>query len=120
MRLYLAGALQRVPPARRWDVLAGLLARAEDADDHNLPLMVWYAAEPTVEVDMDRTLGLALETQLPNLLPFTVRRIAATDTPEARRTLARRLGEVEDPAQQRALLDGLNLIVHGEDEAPTD
>ena len=120
VRLYLAGALQRVPPARRWDALAGLLARAEDADDHNLPLMVWYAAEPTVDVDMDRALGLALGTALPDVLPFTVRRIAAANTPEARRTLARRLAEVEDPAKQRALLDGLNLIVGGDEAASTD
>ena len=43
----LASAMQRVPAEKRWDVVAGLLSRSEDASDHNLPLMVWYAAEPT-------------------------------------------------------------------------
>ena len=81
VRLYLASALQRMAPAQRWDVLAGLMARAEDAADHNLPLMVWYAAEPMAEVDMGRALQMALAAQLPNLLPYTVRRIAAIGTP---------------------------------------
>ena len=35
----------------RWAVLEGLVAHAEDAGDHNLPLMYWYAAEPLADVD---------------------------------------------------------------------
>ena len=54
VRLYLASALQRVPAEKRWDVVAGLLAHAEDRADHNLPLMVWYAAEPLAEQDAAR------------------------------------------------------------------
>ena len=46
VRLYLASALQRVPPEKRWDAVAALLARAEDRGDANQPLMAWYAAEP--------------------------------------------------------------------------
>ena len=113
VRLYLASALQRTPPPDRWAVLTGLVAHAEDADDHNLPLMVWYAAEPMAEVDMDRALRLALSAKLPTLLPFTVQRIAAMGSPEALRVLAFHLGEVEDPAQQQELLKGLNQIVGG-------
>ena len=113
VRLYLASALQRTPPQDRWEILTGLMAHAEDADDHNLPLMVWYAAEPMAEVDMDRALRLALAAKLPNLLPATVRRIAAMGSPEALRTLSRHLGEVEDPAQQQIILQGLNEIVGG-------
>ena len=32
VRLYVASALQRVPVDKRWDILTGLMARAEDAD----------------------------------------------------------------------------------------
>ena len=78
VRLYLASALQRVPPAKRWDVVAGLAAHTEDASDHNQPLMVWYAAEPLAEVDTARALALSLESKLPRLFSFTVQRIAAT------------------------------------------
>ncbi|MFB3133913.1 MAG: PVC-type heme-binding CxxCH protein, partial [Rhodothermales bacterium] len=113
VRLYLASALQRTPPAERWEVLAGLSDHAEDADDHNLPLMVWYAAEPMADVDMDRMLGMALAAKLPNLLPYTVQRIAAMGTPEALRILSQHLGMVEDPTQQRELLKGLNQLVGG-------
>ena len=113
VRLYLASALQRTPPAERWEVLAGLSGHAEDADDHNVPLMVWYAAEPMADVDMDRMLQMALAAKLPNLLPYTVQRIAAMGTPEALSTLSEHLGKVEDPTQQRELLKGLNQIVGG-------
>ena len=48
MRLYLASGLLRTPVGKRWDVLHGLLTHAEDANDHNLPFMYWYAAEGSV------------------------------------------------------------------------
>ncbi len=46
VRLYLASAAGRLPLEARWDILKGLLSHAEDANDHNLPLMYWYATEP--------------------------------------------------------------------------
>ena len=46
VRLYLASALQEIRLDERWEILAGLASHAEDAGDHNLPLMYWYAAEP--------------------------------------------------------------------------
>lgn len=51
VRLALASALQRVPPAARWPIATALVAHAEDAGDHNLPLMNWYAIEPLVTLD---------------------------------------------------------------------
>ena len=59
VRLYLASALQRLPLENRWDILAGLVGHAEDAADHNLPLMYWYAAEPLAAVDASRAAWLA-------------------------------------------------------------
>jgi hypothetical protein len=111
VRLSLASALQRVPPAKRWSTLEGLFAHTEDASDHNLPLMVWYAAEDVVELDMPRALALAGDTKLPNLFPFTVRRIAAIGTQEALRTLADRLGRTTSAAERREIASGINRIV---------
>jgi putative membrane-bound dehydrogenase-like protein len=111
VRLYLASALQRVPAAKRWDVVAGLVAHGEDADDQNQPLMVWYAAEPLAEVDMARALTLSLDSKLPRLFSFTVQRIAAIRTQDALRVLTERLGRTENPAQQTELVDGINQIV---------
>lgn len=111
VRLQLAAALQRVPPAQRWDVLAGLSAHAEDATDHNLPLMVWYAAEPLAALDMDRALEMARAAALPGLLPYTVLRIVALGGPEAVQTLSVHLARTTDPAQQKELLKGLNQLL---------
>ncbi len=56
VRLYVSSALQRVPLAKRWEPLEGLLAHSEDVGDHNLPLMYWYAAEPLADEDPTRAL----------------------------------------------------------------
>ena len=82
VRLYLASALQRLPLSDRWRILEGLVSHGEDANDHNIPLMVWYAAEPLGAADPSRALKLASESKLPNLLPFMVRRVAALGTAE--------------------------------------
>ncbi len=116
VRLYLASAIQRVEPSRRWAVLSGLYSRAEDVEDHNLPLMVWYAAEPMVTVDMGKALELAMTAQLPNLLSYTVRRIAAEDNDEALQVLARYLEEAPSREAQREILNGLNLLVGSTEE----
>src|SRR5205814_10013195 len=76
-RLYLASALQRLPMDARYPILKGLVAHAEDAGDHNLPLMYWYAAEPLAEHDAARALELALASQVPPLPQFMARRIAS-------------------------------------------
>ena len=54
---------------------------------------------------------MALGAKLPNLLPYTVRRVAAGDREAARRSLATYLGRATDPAQQTELLKGLNLVL---------
>jgi hypothetical protein len=111
VRLYLASALQRTPPAKRWDVLAGLLGHGEDATDQNLPLMVWYAMEPVVETDMPRALAATADTQLPRLFAFTVQRVAAAGSQDALRALTDRLGRATNAAERRDLVDGINLMV---------
>jgi putative membrane-bound dehydrogenase-like protein len=111
VRLYLASALQRIPVQRRWDVIAALLARDEDAADHNLPMMIWYGAEPAVALDMPRALEIAFESKLPRVLTFAVRRIAAVGTQDALRVLTDRLGRTANLAHQRELVNGINQIV---------
>jgi putative membrane-bound dehydrogenase-like protein len=111
VRLYLASALQRAPVDKRWDVLAGLLARSEDAEDHNQPLMVWYAAEPLADVHMERALALSLESKLPRVFPFMVQRIAAMRTQYALRVLADQLARTTDVSHQAELVRGINEVV---------
>lgn len=75
VRLYLASALQRLSNEQRWSIAEALVRHAEDAEDHNLPLMVWYGIEPAVCDDPARALALARTSRLPRILEFTVRRL---------------------------------------------
>jgi putative membrane-bound dehydrogenase-like protein len=74
VRLYLAAALQRLPPAARWPIVERLVAHAEDAADPNLPLMIWYALEPLVPLDKSRALALLPSVKLPQVRKFIARR----------------------------------------------
>ncbi len=77
VRLFLASMLQRTPPAQRWAALGALSQHAEDAEDPNLPLMIWYATEPLVMTDLARASKLAAESKIPLLRQNIARRIAA-------------------------------------------
>ncbi|RDC62482.1 PVC-type heme-binding CxxCH protein [Adhaeribacter pallidiroseus] len=87
VRLYLVSAMQRTAPEKRWETLEALVQHEEDKDDHNLPLMLWYAFEPTVVTDMNRAIEIARKAKVPSVLPFTVQRVAAINTPESKKAL---------------------------------
>ncbi len=87
VRLYLTSAMLRLDPAQRWDVLDALVQKSEDKDDHNLPLMVWYASEPLAAIDMKRALQMAEKAKLPKILPYTIQRVAAIGTDESKKVL---------------------------------
>ncbi len=76
VRLYLASALQRLKPEQRWDTLTDLVQHAEDAGDHNLPLMYWYAAEPCVASDPVKAIALLKQCKIPMVREFIARRLA--------------------------------------------
>ena len=76
VRLALASALQRIAPAARWPIATALVAHAEDAADHNLPLMNWYAIEPLVPLDTPRAVDLAMASKIPTVSKFIIRRAA--------------------------------------------
>ena len=77
VRLYLASALQRIPLDKRWPIAEGLLSHAEDAKDHNLPLMIWYGVEPLVPTDKKRAIALAAKSKIPLVRQYIARRAAA-------------------------------------------
>lgn len=83
VRLKLASILQRLPLASRWDLAAALLWHGEDADDHNLPKMIWFGIEPLVEVDAQRALELARKSRLPLVSKFIARRAVDADALES-------------------------------------
>jgi putative heme-binding domain-containing protein len=118
VRLYVASALQRMPVEHRWDVLAELYKHSEDTDDHNLPLMVWYAAEPLPTQDFERALAMAESAKLPTILNFTVRRTAALDKPEAFAAITKALLAAKTDQQRLAIVNGLSVALQGRRNAP--
>jgi hypothetical protein len=64
---------------------------------------------------MDRAIDMALQAESPRILPFTVRRVAASKSDEAVRTLASHLGRVSNQDQRIELMNGLNALVVQED-----
>ena len=76
VRLYLASALQRMRPENRWHVAAILVTHAEDAEDHNIPKIIWYGMEPLVADHPERALKLADQSRIPMLTQFIGRRLA--------------------------------------------
>ncbi len=80
VRLYIASALQRIPIKDRWPILTALLKHAEDATDHNLPLMYWYAAEPAVAADIAKGAELLGNCKIPKVQEFITRRMATVGT----------------------------------------
>ena len=79
VRLFLASTLQRVPVAKRADILKALMARAEDAEDPNLPFMIWYALEPVVAADPAGAAALLKEAKIPFVRQSLTRRMASRD-----------------------------------------
>ena len=103
VRLYLASALQRMAPERRWAVAEGLVSHSGDADDHNLPLMIWYGVEPLVARDPQRAMDLAKTSRIPQVRRFIIRR-AASDVDNLGPVIAL-LGRADATAAREMILD---------------
>ncbi len=116
VRLYLTSALQRVAPDRRWEIVAALASHAEDTQDHNLPLMIWYAAEPLAEVDPERALALGLSCgkTIPLVRDFMLRRIGNLDAASSLPLLVGALGKSTDDGERVAILASLRKSLVGQ------
>ncbi len=85
VRLTLASALQRMPWEARPGVARALFLHQQDADDHNLPLLVWYALTPLGQTQLEQLVELTAECQWPVTRRLMVRRIAdqIADSPQS-------------------------------------
>lgn len=105
VRLYLASALQRINFEQRWSIAQALLTHGEDAQDHNLPKMIWYGVEPLVADNAARALALTSKSQIPMVTRYIARRSVDANAIE---TLITHLEEAESPAVLlEGMLDGL-------------
>jgi len=116
VRLYLTSALQRLPNQSRWGIAKSLAMHGEDADDHNLPLMLWYGTEPLVTEDPARALELAMETQIPLLRSYILRRASASN--ETLPAVVAALENAKSPELQREILTQMMASFEGRVEIP--
>ena len=103
VRLYLASGLQRLPVEQRLGIARGLVSRAEDAQDQNIPLVTWYGIEPLVAAEPEHALVLAKESRIEKLTRFLYRRAAYE--PGLRAEIVRELASEPDRARLTLILD---------------
>ncbi|MCA9087464.1 MAG: DUF1080 domain-containing protein [Planctomycetaceae bacterium] len=115
VRLAIASALQKQPVSQRWSILEALLTHAEDATDHNLPLMYWYAMEPLADADPQRALALAMSAgeNFPMLREFMIRRLGSGNPADALSLLIKGLGDSTDDAVRMTFLRGIHGTLRG-------
>ena len=115
VRLYLASALQRMPLDQRWAVAQNLVDHAEDANDHNIPKIIWYGVEPLAASDAPSALKLAARSKIPLVASYIARRAIAAKQFDA---VAAALVENTDPALRitlmEAMRDGLKSLARNE------
>jgi putative membrane-bound dehydrogenase-like protein len=95
VRLQLASYLQKFPLESRWPIATALASHAEDANDRQQPLMIWYGIEPAVAAHPQEALKL----------------VASSKIGTVRRLVARRL--TEEIEKQPGAVDGLVAVALG-------
>ncbi len=116
VRRSIASVADRLPPADRWAIVEGLTSHAEDASDHNLPLMYWYVMEPLAAVDADRAMALGMRAgkNIPLLREFMLRRIGASGDARAIEHLVSGLKNVDEAEVQLSFLAAIRSAVSGQ------
>ncbi|RPA68271.1 dehydrogenase [Cyclobacteriaceae bacterium YHN15] len=79
VRLYLAAALQRIPSKENFLIASKLLQHQEDANDHNLPKVIWYGIEPLFAENVNQFLDLSTKSKIPMVTQYIARRAVDGD-----------------------------------------
>ena len=109
VRLALASALQRLPPEARADLARPLLQHAEDAADHNLPLMLWYGLIPLGDSDPGLLATLGGQAKIPGTVRCIAHRLAESIDREPLAVDVLLGGALAGPAEmQAAVIEGLS------------
>ena len=111
VRLYLAAALQRLTREQSWTIAEGLVAKSEDANDHNIPKMIWFGIEPLISQNPEKALALASRSQLPLITEFIARRMVDADLTEELITFIDRA-----KTDQNLLLEGMRNGLEGRNQ----
>lgn len=115
VRLYLTSGIMRLEPSKRWNVLESLSQNETDASDHNMPLMLWYAAEPLAELDPTKAIVLAEKSKIPKMLNYMIQRVGAIQNEKAKtalKALSIRLGHSHENHEKIMLIEKLLETSH--------
>ncbi|MSU34988.1 MAG: c-type cytochrome [Pedosphaera sp.] len=123
VRRHIASGLQRLPVEDRWRPMIELVQHAEDASDHNLPLLYWYAAEGCVVSNPERAMDLLRASRIPQIREFIARRLALLSlaykvSGESMQRLSQFLGETPDETIQFDVVRGIKRALEGRTNAP--
>lgn len=120
IRRYLASAAGRLE--NRKVLLMALASRAEDAEDQNIPQLLWYAAEPVIAGENGNAAAQdLLEASVIPMLDRNIgRRIAAKGDTAALAALLETLGKTSSGDKAAEILAGMNRALQGKKdlEAP--
>ncbi len=108
VRRFLAGALQRINEEDRWGIAEKLVGRQEDANDVNIPLMLWFGIEPLIAKQPTMALNLAAESKIPSIRRKIARRLV--DGGKMKELVA---GIGEKSGAQLELLEGMLTGIEG-------
>ena len=119
VRLALASALQRLPVPERIPIAKELIKHAADADDHNLPLMLWYALIPVANSLPEALPSLAATCEIPLTLEALCWRAAAIhlEKPGTLDPILTQIALRPKPLQEAALR-GIRAALKGIRQAP--
>ena len=120
VRRTLASVLQRIPVEHRPNLAASLVRYDEDADDHNLPLLIWYGLIPVAESHADKLVAVAEVCRLPTTLRLISRCVAEEieAQPAAINGLLSRVLSSGDEGFQHTVLVGIASGLKGWRSAP--
>ena len=105
VRRELASLLQRLPLPDRFEIAKALIAQKEDADDHNIPLLLWYGIEPLVAADAKAGVALANASKMDQITAYIYRRMSTDDN--GRNALLSATAALPDPGQRERTLSML-------------
>ncbi|HEU5146529.1 MAG TPA: PVC-type heme-binding CxxCH protein [Chryseosolibacter sp.] len=114
VRLYLASAMQRTGEQAAWQIAEALTGHGEDADDHNIPKMIWFGLEPLVARDVRKGLALASKSDIPLIAEYVARRSVDADAvDEVMAILDKKPGNIV------SLLEGMRDGLEGRNDLTT-
>ncbi|TWU57811.1 PVC-type heme-binding CxxCH protein [Rubripirellula reticaptiva] len=120
VHLTLASTIQRLPVALRPSLAKALVGHVANADDHNLPLMIWYGLIPVSMEDPTQLVDVAMACQLPTTLRLISRSLAEqiTEHPEAINNLLAATAKQSDDSFTTTVLMGISEGLKGLASAP--